>query len=241
MTAMMPTLQRPYRPYLALVGGLAAVKLALLFGPPAFRSPAQAAVFAWPFLATVAAAGLGGVWLSRRVGIPDLLDGKIAGRDRFLRPAVVGLGLGAALLLSDLRFAWTAPLAAGHGLASIHIPFPMSLLIYPGGAVIVCILYYLVPVPALTWLVSRGLLRGRHAGLVYWIVGGLCAAIEPLTQDLTPALRAQGAVAALVFALDYAANLAQVVVFRRAGFLAVVTLRIAFYVAWHIVPSMMLR
>jgi hypothetical protein len=48
-------------------------------------------------------------------------------------------------------------------------------------------------------------------------------------------------VAALVFAIDYAANLAQVVVFRRAGFLAAVTLRIAMYGVWHVVPSFVAR
>ena len=42
----------------------------------------------------------------------------------------------------------------------------------------------------------------------------------------------------LVFALDYLANAAQVAVFRNAGFLAVVTLRIAFYLVWHVAPSL---
>jgi hypothetical protein len=31
---------------------------------------------------------------------------------------------------------------------------------------------------------------------------------------------------------------AQVVVFRNAGFLAVVTLRIAFYLVWHVAPGL---
>ena len=51
--------------------------------------------------------------------------------------------------------------ARGHDLPSIHIPFPASLLIYPGGAIIVCVLYYLVPIPLLTWLLSRFLWRAR--------------------------------------------------------------------------------
>lgn len=44
-----------------------------------------------------------------------------------------------------------------------------------------------------------------------------------------------------VFAIDYAANLAQVVVFRNAGFLAAVVLRVACSMMWHIVPSLSLR
>ena len=236
-----PISARSLVPYLALMLWLVAVKLAIMAGPEALRSPAQAAVFAWPFLAALLVAGLIGVGLSRRVGIPDLLDERVGGLRRFLEPALVGLLLGSALLASDLGFDWSRPMAVGHGLDSIHIPFPASAVIYPGGAIIVCVIYYLLPIPLLTWAVSRGLLRGRHAARVFWIVGALCAAIEPLTQDLTPAMRGLGGVAALVFAIDYAANLAQVVVFRRAGFLAAVTLRIAFYAVWHIVPGFAVR
>ncbi len=224
-------------PFLLLVAWLVAIKLAIMGGPSAFRSPAQAAVFAWPFLGIVLVAGLGGVWLSRRAGIPDLLDGEVSARRRFLAPLIIGALLGLAMLGSDWGFGWSQPLARGHGLPSIHIPFPASLLIYPGGAIIVCVIYYLVPIPLLAWLLSRVLWRGRHQARAYWIAGLLCAAIEPLTQDLTPSMRALGTVGALVFALDYAANAAQVVVFRNAGFLAVVTLRIAFYLVWHVAAS----
>lgn len=238
---MKPIIARSYAPYLALMLWLVAVKLAIMAGPESLRSPAQAAVFAWPFLGVLLVAGLVGLRLSRLVGIPELLDERVPGRRRFLEPTVVGLVLGSALLASDLGFDWSRPMAAGHGLASIHIPFPASAVIYPGGAIIVCIIYYLLPIPLLTWAVSRGLLRGRHVGRVFRIVGALCAAIEPLTQDLTPAMRALGGVAALVFAIDYAANLAQVVVFRRSGFLAAVTLRIAMYAVWHVVPSFVAR
>ncbi len=231
-------LSRAYGPFLLLVAWLVAIKLAILGGPPVFRSPAQAAVFAWPFLGVVLVAGLGGVWLSRRIGIPDLLAVDIAPRHRFLAPVIIGWALGLAMLGSDWGFDWSLPMALGHGLPSIHIPFPASLLIYPGGAIIVCVIYYLVPIPLLTWLLSRGVWRGRHQARAFWIAGLLCAAIEPLTQDLTPSMRALGGVGALVFVLDYAANAAQVVVFRNAGFLAAVTLRITFYLVWHVVPSL---
>lgn len=235
-------LSRTYGPFLLLVAWLVAIKLVIMGGSPAFRSPAQAAVFAWPFLGAVLVAGLGGVWISRRAGIPDLLDARVLHRHRFLAPLIIGLMLGLAMLGSDWGFGWSLPMARGHGLPSIHIPFPASLLIYPGGAIIVCVIYYLVPIPLLTWLLSwllsRALWRGRHQARAFWIAGLLCAAIEPLTQDLTPSMRALGGVGVLVFALDYLANAAQVVVFRNAGFLAVVTLRIAFYLVWHVAPSL---
>jgi hypothetical protein len=157
-----PISARSYAPYLTLMLCLAAVKLAIMAGPDSLRSPAQAAVFAWPFLGVLMVAGLVGLRLSRLVGIPKLLDERVPWRHRFLEPAVAGFVLGSALLASDLGFDWSRPMAVGHGLESIHIPFPASALIYPGGAIIVCVIYYLLPIPLLTWAISRGLLRGRH-------------------------------------------------------------------------------
>jgi hypothetical protein len=39
---------------------------------------------------------------------------------------------------------------------------------------------------------------------------------------------------AAVFAQDYALNLAQAWVFRRAGFLAAIVVRVVFYLIWHV-------
>lgn len=225
-------------PYLGLMAGLVAIKVAIMFGPPLFRSPAQAAVFAWWFLGALLVAGLLGVWMSPRVAIPDLLDARVSNRARFLRPALIGLLLGAVILVSDRALYWSHPQAVEHGLDSIHIPFPASALIYPGGAIIVCVIYYLFPIPLLTWVVTKAF-RGRRDVLAFWIVGLLAAAIEPVTQDLSPSMRALGVAMPIVFLIDFVENVAQVSVFRSAGFLAAVTLRVAFYVVWHIIPSLL--
>jgi hypothetical protein len=50
------SLSRTYGPFLLLVAWIVAIKLVIVGGSPAFRSPAQAAVFAWPFLGAVLAA-----------------------------------------------------------------------------------------------------------------------------------------------------------------------------------------
>ena len=123
-------------------------------------------------------------------------------------------------------------MAAKHGLASIHIAFPASLLIYPGGAIIVEILYRLFLVPALLWVISTWILRGRAQTATFWTLAALTSLIEPL-GDL--ALREQGWIpCAAVFAQDYALNLAQAWVFRKRGFFAAIVLRTAFYLVWHV-------
>jgi hypothetical protein len=145
---------------------------------------------------------------------------------------LLGVLLGAAAIAFEKLTGWSELAAQQLQLPSIHIAFPASLLLYPGGAIIVNVLYYLIPIPLLVWLVSTVLLRGRHRRLVFWSVGILVAAIEPLTQDLhNPSSRA---VMVGLFASDYALNFAQVAVFEASGFFATVVLRVTFYLLWHV-------
>lgn len=219
--------------YLGLMGYLVAAKIIITYLVPAtFRAPAQAAVFAWPWIAGLTAIGLACTWLSRRVGFPGLLDHRVSTRERYLVPIVLGLGLGAFAILVDATTHWTSIAAAKMGIGSIHIPFPASALIYPGGAIIVDVIYYLVPIPVLMWIVSRVFLKGDSPPWLFWSVGVLAAAIEPMTRD--GSFPGHPAILVTLFASDYLENLAQVAVFRRAGFLAPVILRVVFYVVWHV-------
>jgi len=232
-----PAPREPFWPaargYLLLMAYLVVVKLAIISVPDAFRSTAQAAVFAWPMIASLVVLGLGGLWLARRCGLPGFWNPALPASRRWLLPVLLGVGFGILSIGVDALTGWTDVIERKLGIPSIHIDFPASLLIYPGGAVIVNVIYYLIPIPLLVWLVSRVLLRGRFREPVFWTVGALAAAIEPLTQDLSypgPAW-----VAVLVLLSDYALNLAQVSLFRRGGFFATVLLRVSFYLIWHVV------
>ncbi len=212
---------------------LVLVKLAIISVPDAFRSTAQAAVFAWPMIAILAVLGLGGLWLARRCGLPGFWNPDLPAFRKWLLPVLLGICFGVLAIGVDALTGWTDVIERKLGIPSIHIEFPASLLIYPGGAVIVNVIYYLIPIPLLVWLISSVLLRGRFREPVFWTVGALAAAIEPLTQDLSypgPAW-----VALVVLFSDYALNLAQVALFRRGGFFATVLLRVSFYLIWHVV------
>jgi len=212
---------------------LVLVKLAITFVPEAFRSTAQAAVFAWPMISALGGLGLGGLWLALRCGLPGFWNPDLPASRKWLLPVLSGVGFGILAIGVDALTGWTDVIERKLGIPSIHIDFPASLLIYPGGAVIVNVIYYLIPIPLLVWLISGVLLRGRFREPVFWTVGALAAAIEPLTQDLSypgPAW-----VALLVLFSDYALNLAQVSLFRRGSFFATVLLRVSFYLIWHVV------
>ncbi len=221
------------RGYLLLMAYLVLVKLAITFVPDAFRSTAQAAVFAWPMIGVLTVLGLGGLWLARRCGLPGFWNADLPAFRKWLLPVLLGVGLGILAIGVDVLTGWTDAVERRLGIPSIHIDFPASLLIYPGGAVIVNVIYYLIPIPLLLWLVSGVLLRGRFCEPVFWMVAAAVAAIEPLTQDLSD----PGPVWVMLLVLlsDYALNFAQAALFRRGGFFATVLLRVSFYLIWHVV------
>jgi hypothetical protein len=219
--------------YLGLMAYLAGVKLTLSLFPAIFRSPAQAAVFSWPLLPIWAATGLLGIELARRTSFPEAWGGRGSNRQRLLVPALLGLGLGLLAVATDLQTNWADLAAAKHGLASIHIDFPASAIVYPGGAVIVEVLYRLLPLPLLLWLSSSLALRGRGREQAFWALAILLSLVEPLSQDLSLQEFGTGVMAA-VFVQDYALNLSQAALFRRYGFLSAIALRVVFYLVWHV-------
>jgi hypothetical protein len=230
-----PNVPRSAAAFLVIIAALALIKVLVSnVWPAMFVSASQAKVFQWWFIASLAVLGLMGVWFAARTGFPETWDPRVPLRDRLAIPAAIGVALGIVALLVDRATGWSALEAAAHGLKTINIAFPASAIIYPGGAAIVDIVYYLVPIPLLMWLTSLAL-KGRWQTETFWVIGALCAAIEPVTQDL--GMPGHPGMMTVMFAQDYALNLAQVWTFRRAGFGAAVWLRVVFYVAWHIIPS----
>jgi hypothetical protein len=227
----MKPLSRSLRVFLCLMAYLVLAKLALTAFPGVFRSPVQAKVFDWPLLALWTVLGSVGVWLSERTGFPPAWV-KGSARSRLLIPSLWGIGFGVLAIATDLASGWTKAVAGKLGQPSIHIPFPASLLIYPGGAIIVEVVYRLCAIPTLLWLISTLPLRGRRQEPIFWALAALTSLAEPL-GDL--GLRDLGwPTMASVFAQDYALNFAQAWLFRRHGFLAAIVLRVAFYFVWHV-------
>jgi hypothetical protein len=122
---------------------------------------------------------------------------------------------------------------ANTGQTSINVPFPASLSFYPAGAIITEILYRLTLLPLLLWLISNVVLRHHFERQVFWVLAVLVSLIEPATQVVV--FQSHAGVMVLLFSAIFAINLLEVWLFRKYGFLAPLTLRLAYYLIWHIV------
>ena len=222
-----------YLTWLLLMGWCAVVELIVSGSPETFRSIEQAQVFAWPMLAALLAAGWIGIWCAGRVGLAAAWQRPESWRRRWLAPIAIGLLLGVLEMLLDVATGFTARECADRHIARENIELPWSLLIYPGGAVIVECFYRLFPLPLLQWLIDGVLRRRRASAAVFWSLAVLTSLLEPLSQDL--GLWKYGWFAAVaVFGVDFLLNLAQAAVLRRHGFTAAIALRVAFYAVWHV-------
>src|SRR5262249_51903419 len=153
---------------------LAGIKLFIDARPELFRSAAQAAVFSWQALGIFAVVGVIGTLLAHRIGLPGMWRSGTS----LAIPIAIRIAFGLSAIAVDHATRWSAIAAAKMKLPSIHIVFPASAIIYPGGALIVGIIYLLLPIPLVTWLVSSLLLRGSGRETTLWLACALAAAVE---------------------------------------------------------------
>ena len=223
------------RVWLGLLAFLGVVNLYITFIGGGLETDPRAVLFSWPVIAADGLLGLVGIWLSHRTGFPAAWDARITGVQRVVIPALLGVALGVIQAGLDAVFHWTAFSVQAGGLPSFNAPFPGSVLFYPGGAILVEVVYRLLPVPLLLWLISNVLLRGRAQPYVFWILAVLTSLIEPASQDLEGfQFGASVVLVASVFVPDFFVNLAQAAMFRSSGLLAAIVVRVGFYLVWHV-------
>ena len=218
--------------WLALVTYLGLV----LYVGAGLQDDPRAQLFDWAAIGIIGLLGLIGIWLADLTGFPAAWSPAIGNRQRLVVLLAIGLGLGLIEIGNDLVFHWTALFAASHELTAFNAPWPGSALFYTGGAVIVEVLYRLLPIPLFLWLVSTVVLRGRAQSQVFWVLAVLTSLLEPSTQEL-PELGAPGVsvmAVAVAFAIGFGENMTQAAFFRRFGVVAAIAVRVGMYLVWHV-------
>ena len=230
-------LSPPIIVWLGLVAYL--VVVAVLFRtivPVTFVDRSQAVFFEPGVLLAMSGLGLIGVWLAAKTGFPDPLGPRISHVQRFGIPTLLGLAAGTLFLLTDVGTGMSRLQVEQLNVPATDIAFPASAFGYSVGTIHTEIIFRLFTIPVLLWLISTLLLRGRGQEATFWVLAILTSTIEPLTQlagyrvlPLLPLL--------FVLLQAFGMNVAQAAMFRQYGFLASITLRLAFYLIYHYVGA----
>jgi hypothetical protein len=135
-------------------------------------------------------------------------------------------GFGAIVIAADVLVPFPRDLNA---------PFPDSLLFYPAIAFLVEVVFHLLPLTALLALAHR-VVGPERRGYALTICVVAVALLEPTFQAVMGAGSDPATwVPIAVWVHVTAINLSQLVLFRRYGFVSMLTLRLAYYLAWHVV------
>ena len=199
--------------------------------------PVLALVNAGIMLILYGGLGLLGLQLSQKLGFANIWDPTVSNRQRFLIPALIGIGLGVFLIVAD------AILSRFHALGPLpHPPFPTSLVASAVAGIGEELIFRLFFISFWVWLVSRVILKKKWQNQVFWIVAILSALAFAFghvpsvmaffgwktMSEIPPALMSEiillnGVVS--IFAAHY---------FREFGFLAPVGIHFWTDVVWHV-------
>lgn len=191
-------------------------------------------LFSWPAIVIIGAAGALGIFLAWRTGFPAAIDPELSAREWLLLPTLTGFALGAVAIGVEFATGGIDFFLDATGMVSFNVPLPGSPLFYAAGAVVVDVVYRLLPVPLLLWLISSLALRGRGQAPTFWGLAIVSSLAEPVSQSAFALGAGRFDVFAGQFLSGFAMNFAQAVWFRRAGFLAMIVVRWAMYLVWHI-------
>ncbi|MFO7826536.1 MAG: CPBP family glutamic-type intramembrane protease [Cyclobacterium sp.] len=160
--------------YIVLVIILAVLGIINVFLPQGSFLPSQELPASKPVLALVNAAtmfilygGLGflGLKLSQKLGFANIWDVKVTNKQRFLIPALIGIGLGAIFIIIDSIF------SQFHSLGSLpHPPFPTSIVASAVAGIGEEIIFRLFFISFWVWLISYVILKKKYQNRIFWII-----------------------------------------------------------------------
>lgn len=151
-----------------------------------------------------------------------------------------------------IRMKNLTPLAWSYGLATIlasisiliditykypeatNVFFPQSLLFYPVIAFVAELLFHLIPI-VLLLLITKFIFKYSDRQRIYWMILLLISLIEPIYQTIwSPSYFPLWILIYLTIHL-YIFNFIELYVFKQYGFLAMFSVRILYYLIWHII------
>jgi hypothetical protein len=170
--------------------------------------------------------GLPFLFLQKRAKLPDFWQSEVSNSNRFLLPVAIGIVFG---ILDLLIFKVILHPQPYRELPPFTQPFPYSMFLYFSGAFEVEVFYRLIPL-TLILLVGNWYKKGKYYMIFFWAGAILTAFREPLEQ------LPEGGFLLLGYSLltGFLMNFLQAIWYRKAGFLASLSVRLGHYLIWHI-------
>ncbi|MBN1316739.1 MAG: CPBP family intramembrane metalloprotease [Anaerolineales bacterium] len=184
--------------------------------------------------------GLGflGLKLAQKIGFVKLWDPLVSNQQRFLIPALVGVGIGIVFIIADQVFSRLH--SAG---ALPHPPFPTSLVASATAGIGEETIFRLFFVSLWVWLISHVIMKGNNQDQVFWIIAVLSALVfagghipsvmYALGYESVKAIPV--ALLVEIFLLNGVLSILAAYYLRQYGFLAAVGVHFWADVVWHVV------
>lgn len=165
--------------------------------------------------------------------IPNFWQREISSKKRFLIPIAIGIIFG---ILDVIVFKLILHPEPYTELPPFVQPFPYSIFLYLSGALELEVFYRLIPL-TLILLLGTWYKSAKHYWIFFWIGAILTALREPLEQLPESSL----SIIIYSFLTGFFMNLLQAFYFRKAGFLATLSLRLGHYLIWHILLGIFIQ
>ncbi|MCF7823208.1 MAG: CPBP family intramembrane metalloprotease [Candidatus Marinimicrobia bacterium] len=184
--------------------------------------------------------GLGwiGLVLGHKVGFPDVMDSTVSAKQRFLIPALAGIGVGLFFIGSDLI------LRNFHSLGPLpHPPFPTSLVASTIAGIGEELIFRLFFVSFWFWLIYKIILKQKWETTVFWMIVFL-SAIAFSAGHLPSAMILLGAdnptdlpvpILIEIFLLNGTLSILAAYYLRKYGYLAAVGIHFWTDIIWHVI------
>jgi hypothetical protein len=170
--------------------------------------------------------GIPFLFFQTKAKLPNFWQKDISVKQWFMLPIIIGITFG---IFDVLVFKIMLHPEPYQELPPFLQPFPYSIFLYFSGAFEVEVFYRLIPL-TLILLLGTGFRHGKFYMVFFWAGAILTAIREPLEQ------LPQGGILLIVYALltGFIMNFLQAIWYRKAGFLASLSIRLGHYFIWHI-------
>jgi membrane protease YdiL (CAAX protease family) len=210
-----------------------------LLGQYELPAPKPVIALATFFIIGIVYGGLGfiGLLLSNKLGFSNIWSDSVTNKQRFIQPALIGIGIGVFLIISDCIFSHFN--SVGH---IPHPPFPASLTASIVAGIGEEIVFRLFFISFWMYLISSIILKGKGRNTVFWImtvisaIGFSIGHLPSLMSSFsyTSFMQIPTVLLIEVLCLNGVLSVFTAYYFRKYGFLAAVGIHFYTDLIWHV-------